>query len=163
MLWQNGGAPERACIVFSRRFPASGGQPVRVWDSRTWASLATLSDHSTVVRDLAVDPSDRYLASAGWDGQVALYDTRNWHAIAAWQAHADYARAIAFHPRLPVLASGGGDTTLKLWSVGPEHQLLASADVPGTIEGVAFLPDGNGLIAAVDTGHLHRFKCTFAS
>ena len=53
----------------------STDQSVRLWDTETGATITTMvAGHQGPVWALALDPTRRFLASAGADGTVSLWD-----------------------------------------------------------------------------------------
>ena len=147
-LWQGRGSELRA-ITVGKRFIAAGGLEILVWDPRTRERVATLSGHSSLVRELRFSPEGSLLASVGSDRQVMVWDTATWSPIQAWQGHKKDVWAVAFHPTEPILATGGWDKKLVIWSLaGQKRTKLESVSHPGLVEGVAFSPSGDRLVVA---------------
>lgn len=153
VLWEESTAQEYPCLAVGEALFAAGGLPVSLWERRTGQYLGEWAAHATQPRDLRFERAGRVLVSAGWDGQVVVLETRTQDEVARWVAHANYARAAAFHPQLPLLASGGGDHWLKVWEIGAERP-AALLEMPDNIEGVAFHPAGERLVAALQRGGL---------
>ena len=52
---------------------ASHDQSLRLWDSTSLQSLATLNEHTDAVLRAAFNPQGTLLATVSWDGTVMLF------------------------------------------------------------------------------------------
>ncbi len=112
------------------------------------------------VRQLRFSPDGALLAGVDAEGMATLWETASGTQLARWKAHDDNALVLAFHPNGAILATGSGDASIGLWALPspgassgthPEPTLLCRADdLGGFVEGLAFSPSGDRLLAAVD-------------
>lgn len=111
------------------------------------------------VRQLRFSAEGTMLAGVDAEGMVTLWETLSGTQLARWKAHDDNAPVLAFHPDGTVLATGSGDRSISLWAVSavgassdarPTPSLLCRRDdLGGFVEGLAFSPSGDRLLAAV--------------
>lgn len=96
----------------------SGGDDARVlvWDLRGAEDPAELHRHAAKVAALALSPDGRTLATASWDGSVALIDLAGGGARRL-DGHGGPVSAVAFSPDGSRLYSGGADGALLVWSL----------------------------------------------
>jgi WD40 repeat protein len=99
---------------------------VRLWDTTTWAAIATLRGHSACVWGLAFSPDSRRLASAAGlygpgknSGEVIIWDTVTWQELITLGEHASGVFGVAFSPcgRRIATATYGG--TVTIWDGTP--------------------------------------------
>lgn len=158
VLWEGSDATEYETLIFGPSFAAAASQIVFVWDSETFTPLAQLTGHETVVRHMSIHPGDSLLATGDWDGQVIVWDTRQWAERIRWQAHAAPIQALAFHPTQPWIATGSTNGQLKLWSLNAE--LMTTLEPGGEISALAFHPQDQTLLVAVDDGSVLEYQLT---
>ena len=76
-----------------------------------------LEGHPETMSSAAFDPSERHVATVGFDRTLAVYDLHE-AGRRAWRvanAHHDAILAVAFSPDGQVIATGGQDRVLRLW------------------------------------------------
>jgi WD40 repeat protein len=109
---------------------------------------------SNEVRDLAVSPDRRRVASAASDGRLSIWDLETGEAMRTPEAHGDLVRVVTFGPDGGHLLSGGDDGALKIWDA---HTAALCATFPspdaGPIRGIALLPQGQ-VVAGYEHGLL---------
>jgi WD40 repeat protein len=128
---------------------------VCVWDARTGEELLSLKGHNGPVRGLAFSPDGSRLASDGMDGAVKVWDVRAGAEGLALRGHALPAGCVAFSPDGQRLASGGGlrgigavldkPGEVKVWDARTGAEVLSLRGHAGSVQSVAFSPDGSYL------------------
>lgn len=148
--------PSRCGGPLGARFVAAADVDVWLWPlhgKSTTTARRVLTGPEAQVRELRFSPDGARLAAVDADGMVTLWDTSSGRQLARWKAHDDNAPRLAFHPRLPLVATGSGDGVIRLWSlaaVDAPVQVAELRDQAGMVQGLAFSPDGERLLAAVD-------------
>jgi WD40 repeat protein len=141
---------------------ASGGddKTIRLWDLDTGSQVAEpLVGHTGSVTTVAFSADRHTLASGSqFDGTLRLWDLRRHRQRGApLVAGTDEFHDVAFSPDGRTLAAAGddgtiaaydGDGLIRLWSVGSRPKLLRTLPGhTGTVNSVAFSPDGRTLIS----------------
>lgn len=108
---------------------------------------AVFTDQLGVVRCVAADPRDRYIAAAAEDGVVWLWRKADQSLHQSIRTDSSFLLAISFSPDGRWLASAGVGGALSLWDVatGALHMQLQPAGA--AVRAVAFSPDGAWLAA----------------
>ena len=91
-------------------------ETVRLWDTATGASIATLSGHTNDVLSMAFSPDGTMLASGSYDNTVRLWDMATRTSIATLEGHGNRVQSVAFSPNGTTLAAGSA-REVKLWDV----------------------------------------------
>ncbi|WP_433663075.1 AAA family ATPase [Nocardia sp. CA-128927] len=122
--------------------------------------IASTMAHRGLVRDLALNPSRKLLASAGSDGLIRLWDTSDPRAITpagpALSGHRGNVESVAFSPDGTVLASAGEDGTIRLWDVRDPQQTRGLGEFANgvAVAAITYLPDGRTVVAGGADGNL---------
>jgi cytochrome c len=95
---------------------ASGGDDfaIQIWDLSRGVALHRLSGHQGQVKDLAVSPDGKVLASAGWGGAIGLWDARTGAHLGWLNGHSAPVNAVDWIDET-TLVSGSADGTLRTW------------------------------------------------
>jgi WD40 repeat protein len=151
---------------------------VRVWDAATGEHRHRL-DHGHWVRDIALSPDGKYLASNSLDDTVCLWDAATGRVIYRLAGHGKLGgqRAVAFSRDGKSFLAWGDDFYLREWDIRTGKALLEYAIRPSGIEVPAedaepfgrdrffhleqsrFTPDGKHLILTA-SGHFFVFDVT---
>jgi hypothetical protein len=149
-----------------------GGGTARLWDVATGRSVRTLTGHYRIVSGVAFSPDGALLATGCIDGIARLWDmvtggpvrtfTDGMELSVAFSPLLTGALAASLWPRRRIRvrartgillatggqAMGGIDGTARLWDPATGEQLRTLTGHIGTVQGVAFSPDGT-LLATV--------------
>jgi WD40 repeat protein len=158
-LWR-GGETRCEAVAVGARFIAAADVEVWLWPRHGGKAgkagtmaRRVLAGPEAQVRELQFSPDGARLAAVDADGMATLWDASSGQQLARWKVHDDNAPRLAFHPRLPLVATGSGDGAIRLWSlavVGAPALLAELRDQGGMVQDLAFSPDGQRLLAAVD-------------
>ncbi|MBN1953710.1 MAG: WD40 repeat domain-containing protein [Anaerolineae bacterium] len=145
---------------------------VRLWelvaqpDGRLEATLAmTLTGHTNMIFGVDFSPNNDYLASASWDGTVAIWDLDSGERVSRLE-HPGYVYDVAFSPDGRYLATGARDGGLRIWDVSalPRRSprlVTAISSHTDLIWSVAYSPDGRYLASGSWDGTLRRYRVQF--
>ena len=142
--------PERVYCI--KRFPdanriaVGGGAPgrsgeVRVLDVTSGQIVAVPVTTNDVILDLAIDPTQRWLAAGGADGLIHLVDLATLKVVNTISSHSDWVRSVAWN-EMGELASASRDKTVKLFSDEFDRPIGNFTAHSEDVVAVAFAPDG---------------------
>src|SRR5262249_46490402 len=86
--------------------------------------------HESNIRQVALSPDGRLLATASHDRTVILWETAGGRALRELRGHESWVYAVAFAPDGRTVASGGSDGMVYLWDTATGKQ-LRQLDVDG--------------------------------
>ena len=143
-LWK--GAILAAALCFACE---AGGQTVsQVGPERTLAlNEAPGRITKPVVSQLALDPTGRFLATAGDDHLVRVWDGRTGSLLHRLEGHLDWIRACVFSPTGRILATAGQDRQILLWDPETGQRIGELPRCPAALFTIQFSPDGRTLAA----------------
>ena len=138
---------------------AGDDSTIRFWDVTTGRAARPAITAGEPVRDLAFSADGRLMASAGVNGSLRLWQVDTGRLVGTLSGHERTVNAVAFGPGA-VLASGGDDETLRLWDTTTLQPLGGPVPIGGTVQGVAFSPDGSMIAAGGSTASVRFFDTT---
>jgi WD40 repeat protein len=101
---------------------AAVGSKIMTWDVSSRQVLCSPDFHTNKVYCLCYSHSGRYLASGGWDRQVAIWRVQEGKLTLdrSWQAHDHNVISVSFSADDRFLLTGSDDKRLKLWDLEQE-------------------------------------------
>jgi WD40 repeat protein len=134
---------------------------VKVWDGSTGTELWTAAGLSTTVNAVAVSPSGALLAAGTGAGELALCRLDEPGAPFVLTEPGDCVCCLAFTASGARLGAGCREGSVRVYKVDegaaplePSHQLGGH---PGRVEGLAWLPEGGGLVTLTSGGTLRLY------
>lgn len=99
------------------------------------------SQNAGIIR-IVWSPDGDLIATANWDGTIAIIDSSNGQIIQTLIGHTSGVNDVAWSPDSRRIASASGDKTVRIWSVGDgvlQHTLTGHKD---TVSSVLWNPSG---------------------
>ena len=114
--------PTKALLVSGSK---DGQQPIKLWDPRSGASLATLHAHKNTVTDVKWNQNGNWLLTSSRDHLIKIFDIRSMgQEMLTFRGHKKEATCLAWHPvHEGLFASGGSDGSILFWNVGTEKEV----------------------------------------
>lgn len=112
-------------MINEHKLLVSGKDGLQMWDADSGVLLHTFAKQiHGFIRDLALNPDGRLLASATEEGNIYLWDlkTKTWVHTIEW--HSTRVNAVAFSPDGMTLASTGQEPQQYLWASQPLGELI---------------------------------------
>ncbi len=88
---------------------------IKVWSSKTFQLIATLTGHTDWVNTLAIIPSNENIVSGSNDETIRVWNSKTFQLIATLTGHVNLLFALAILPSNETIVSGSKDKTIKLW------------------------------------------------
>lgn len=87
------------------------------WDMSMRKCIVQSQPHQSEARGVSFNVDGKYLASAGFDGQIVITDTSDLDNLAPVKTlqHEDKVVSVKWHPHLPLLLSTSADKTARVW------------------------------------------------
>jgi WD40 repeat protein len=114
--------------------------------------------HSGAVLDVAFNPDEQQVVSAGDDSLVILWDAATGQEIRRFIGHSDVARSARFSPDGTTILSASFDDSIRLWDVETGEEVLRFTGHGGEARGAVFFPDGNRALSAALDGSVMMWQ-----
>ncbi|MEV6605343.1 WD40 repeat domain-containing protein [Kutzneria sp. NPDC051319] len=115
---------------------ASDDEFIRVWDTRTWQTVAVLAGHSGHIRSVAAQ--GMVAVSGGEDRTVRVWDLGSATCMAVLDDHVSSVDHVAVSPDGAIAASAGRDNQVLLWDL---DGLRLSRELYGTPQFIREMPN----------------------
>lgn len=130
LLWASSYRPGGSAVAFtrdgSRVILGCEDYTVRAWEVATGRVTHVLRGHKAHISAVALDSSERLLASGGGDYTIRLWDLTTGAEVRALDGHEEGIRNLAFDEDGSTLVSVGRDNTLRVWNVADGKQLFSA-------------------------------------
>lgn len=128
---------------------------VKLWDIGTGTEVRTMRGHTSA----AISPDGKYVLSQKSDNSLVLSDVVTGSEIRSFKGHSGLVVSIAFSPDgkyalsgSPEIPEGYVDNTIRLWDIDKGEEIRTFGSFfnrkMGTLQGVAFSPDGRHAMSA---------------
>ncbi len=104
--------------------------------------------HGAAVRDVAISPNGRYVATASNDGTVKIWDFATGRLTRTLTAHSGPVHAVTIIPHRRMVVSGGADAIIHVWDPISGQQVRALVGHQGVITALSVDPTGRWLVSA---------------
>jgi len=118
VIWLDGHAAAVKTAIFAgpgRAASAGDDFAIEIWDLGRATRLHRLLGHKGQIKDLALSPDGKTLASASWDGRAGLWDIASGAHLAWLQGHSGAVNDVDFLDE-GTLVTGSADGTIRSWS-----------------------------------------------
>lgn len=128
---------------------------IRIWDTATQTSRATLWSWPNYCTGLAFSKDGRWLGAVAWSGEVRLWTWHEGEASPAggWMGPGGLFMDLSFAPDGRSLALGGMLSAVRRWDLSDVSQARELTHHPGSGGPGVLLPDGRGMVAAPSGAH----------
>jgi WD40 repeat protein len=150
--WFNGANAAGISVAFSpsgeRMVTGYDGGGFRIWDTSSGKEMASVAgmNHAS---SLVFGPDDKWIASAGRDGQVHFFDPSTGRELFTLGGHRQKVSVLAFDRTTRRLASGDQEGNIKIWDIESHRELVNLNSSQIFLYGLSFF-DGGTRLAAVD-------------
>jgi WD40 repeat protein len=109
----------------------------------------SFSQHKRDVLSVSFSPTDKIIASGGWDSAVKLWDVKTGKEIRTLSGHREGygVNSVNFSHDGKMVASGSDDATIKLWDVETGKEIRTLSGHNGFILSVDFSPNSKILVS----------------
>jgi len=119
-----------------------GRSSVVVCKADTLDPIHELSAHDAPITSLSFSPNRRLLASASWDGQIAIWNLDTSDPVRYLTNHSAWVADIEFLADGKTLVSVGADHSVRLWSIPSLQPLTRLRGHESEVHNVELLTDG---------------------
>jgi WD40 repeat protein/energy-coupling factor transporter ATP-binding protein EcfA2 len=159
LLWQQKQAHQKRItrLAFNSKgnllVSASFDKTAKLWQIKQDSLIEqkVFLGHNRAIYSVSISANDKYVATAGADGQIGLFDMQG-EVYFYKAAHKGRIFSIAFNNKSTQLLSGGDDNYMRLWKLYDDKPLQSVNEKQWIID-VNFSPNDK-LIANVGQGHL---------
>ena len=99
------------------RTPEHSFNYIAVWNIKTRARIACLTEPTDFAESLCFSPCGQFLASGGQQGSVRVWAVTNWELIQAFHTYGTYPKKVFYSPEGILYAAEVSDDTFAVWDV----------------------------------------------
>ena len=129
-----------------------------VWDSKNHRQLAKLSGHRCWVNCVAINPTNRLIASGADDGSVRIWSIEHRSEIIELRGHSSFVESLKFVDNGGKLATTSSDATARIWDVKTGRELHTFIGHAGPVFGIAEWKASNTIVTGGADGQLKRWR-----
>jgi elongator complex protein 2 len=99
---------------------------VKIWDTRTWREVDSLSGHTLTVTQIAFSPDDKHMVSVSRDRNIIVYgldDSGHYRALIGQKGHERIIWGCSWSYDSKFIATGARDKAVKIWDAQNVDQL----------------------------------------
>ena len=126
---------------------ASADHTLRIWDTKTWETLALLKGHQGVVSSLSWSPDGTKLISGGNGGTLFLWDPASGELLTTLEGHKSNVIALSWSPDGTQVVSACWDSTLRIWDLATQKTLVTLEGHDQNVSGVSWSPDDKRILS----------------
>jgi hypothetical protein len=124
---------------------------LRCWSLRDGGLRFTVHAHQDRIAAVRWSPDGSRIASAGWDRAVAITDATSGAMLRRLEGHRSFVKAVDWSTRNQTVASGSLEApSVVVWQPQAGWRAIAAAGASGSVEALAWSPDGSRLAAAAN-------------
>lgn len=163
ILRDHAGKVNAMAFLDSRRLIVASGVTglrgeIRIWDITARKVLQQISGHRDTIYSVAIHPSKRYIASAGYDRDVILWDLKSGAEIRRFEGHNGAIFDLDFTPNGKLLASASADATVKIWNVDSGQRMDTLSQPLKEQYSVEISPDGKSVFACGEDNRIRKWN-----
>lgn len=149
-------APDNKTLAIGGGEPSRSGE-IHLIDVTSGAVIRHVeAAHSDTVVDLAISPSQRFIASAGADNLGRVFDLGSGQEVQSLEGHGHHVLGISWRNDEQVLATAGADHTVKVWNVTTGTANRTIGGFPNEVTDIGFLGTTSEVLTSVADGSVRR-------
>ena len=126
---------------------ASWDKTIRLCDSDSGVTLATLRDHCGYINSIAFSPNGKLIVFDSNNCKVGRWDLVSGVVCDMSKGHVEAVNHVAFSPDGKLVASSSSDETIRIWDSTSGVARAALKGHSGAVLCVAFSPDGTQIVS----------------
>ncbi len=145
LIWDLGVSPDGKFIA-----TASSDRTVKIWDTRDWSCVTTLTGHDGELASARFSPDGKLLVTSSDDKTLKLWDTADFKQLHTFHGHSNAIWRAVFSPSGDQIASSSYNGEIIIWDVHHRRQIRLIEAHTNQVAGLTFSPDGSRLVSGSD-------------